>query len=159
MREFLGARGFTPFKIGVGTQNIRASTNSLHGDLGRQARESFKEIEANFKAYTDHLEEVIPEVLKWAMEDTFEKSRTYCPKDTGRLVDSGYLEVEKFKDGSRCELGYGRGGTPHYAIVVHEVPMAHIEPTRYKWLEAAIDEDYYQILQKITDGMKQAGGV
>ena len=100
------------------------------------------------------------EVLREALRPTFEKSQRYCPYLTGALRRSGYLEVRRqgvFR-GYVAELGYGRGGIPPYAIIVHEVPVYHRPPERWKWLQAAITEDAAQIRQLLTNGVRSASG-
>lgn len=144
--------------LGVGKSNIRAGDASAAGSLGRTARAQFNEIQDNFQAFIDHLEQETPEALKEALEPTFEKSKVYCPKDKGDLVDSAYLEVVKFRNGARVEMGYAKGGNPDYAIFVHEMPYRHEAPTRSKFLETAVDEDYYNILTRVAQLIKFASG-
>jgi hypothetical protein len=113
-------------------------------------------IAADFNAFIRHFENMAPEVLLEAYRPTFEKSQAYCPKRTGALVRSGYLE----KSGNSIGIGYGRGGTPHYAAMVHEdTTMPHQPPTRAKFLQSALDEDYNEILTRITKLSSFAAGM
>jgi hypothetical protein len=147
------------FHLAVGKQNIRASAVGPAASLGRDVREQFREIEANFNDLCGHMGKQLPNILLAALEPTFKISQKYCPKDSHELVESGYLEVESFRNSSRCEMGYGRNGSPNYAIYVHEMPYAHEAPTRSKFLEAAVDEDFYAVMGRVAKLAKYASGV
>lgn len=148
-----------PLKLSVGRQFVQAGNTSASGFLSRQARKQFDAVEANFAKFVQHMGDQAPEILKEAMEPTFEKSKVYCPKETGALVNSGYMEVEKFRGGARLELGYAKGNSPDYAIYAHEMPYAHDAPTRSKWLQAAVDEDRDDIQKRFSALTKLASGV
>lgn len=152
------SRSMTPIKIGVGKQNIRVDATGSAATLGRQANAAFSEIADNLQWFVNQLEGYLPEDLRWAMEPTFELSQKYCPVETGDLLASGYLEVEGFRGGARVEIGYGKNNFPDYAIYVHEMPHYHVPPTSDKFLQKAIDEDYYNILQRVTDSVKARSG-
>jgi hypothetical protein len=138
----------TPIKIQVGKGDYT-------GDLGAQ----FKELAKDFDWFCSQLGEGMAPVLALALKPTLELSAEYCPKDTGTLVASRYLEVEAFRGQSRVEIGYARGGEPHYAIVVHEDPSkTHAPPTRYKFLEVAINEDWGNVTQRLAAGAKVLAG-
>lgn len=103
----------------------------------------------NYRDLIDHVEQGTPAVLLEAMEPTFEKSKDYCPKDTGDLVNSGYMKVSKYR-GPRVEIGYGKGGDPEYAVAVHEnLEWRHKAPTRAKWLQVALEEDSDRLQSRI----------
>jgi hypothetical protein len=100
------------------------------------------------------------EILYDALKPTFDKSQKYVPVATGDLKASGYLQVQR-QGALRAyvaEIGYGRGGFPSYAIYVHETPIFHKAPTRWKFLQAALEEDSNEIRRRITDGFKIASG-
>jgi hypothetical protein len=100
-----------------------------------------------------------PKILLEAMEPTFGKSKVYCPKDTKALVNSGYLEARETKNGAEVAIGYARGGTPFYAVYVHEVPRFHKDPTRWKWLQFALQEDADDIRTRILSGVSRATNI
>lgn len=138
---------------------VRASIGGTR-DGSALARE-MKAIEDNFKSWTLHITNQAGEVLRLALQPTFEKSQTYCPKFSGDLRRSGYLEVRRvgLLRGWQAEIGYGRGGFPDYAIYVHERPgVFHAPPTRWKFLQAALEEDGAEIQRRIRDGFKTASG-
>lgn len=150
----------SPIRISVGRTHIRADATGGAAALGRNLNEAFRELSENFQWFTDQLDGYLPQDLKEALIPTFMKSQEYCPVGpTGNLKASGFLEVEGFRGGARAVIGYGKGGDPFYAIYVHEVPATHDPPTTDKFLQKALDEDYYAILQRVTEAVKiRTGG-
>lgn len=120
------------------------------------ARASMAAVIANYQKLVDSLEGVTPDILLDALQPTFEKSQEYCPVDTGRLRDSGYLEITSFRGTPTVEIGYGLGGEPPYTVNVHEnLEWRHKYPTRAKWLEVALLEDDAAIQQRIVDAYQE----
>jgi hypothetical protein len=112
-----------------------------------------------FKSICDQFVEVSAPLMKNALEPTFEKSQEYCPKRTGELVRSGYLEITDFRGSPRVEMGYGRGGNPYYAVLVHEnLNMYHKPPTQAKFLQRAVEEDIADIAIRIGKNYKKFMG-
>jgi len=146
----------TPYKVSIGKSRI--SGDSAEAYLGRQSREDFANILANMRGFINHMSEGVAEVLAEALEPTLELSWEYVPVDSGDLLRSSYLEVEKFRGQSRCEIGYAKGGNPSYAIYVHEMPRWHEPPTSYKFLERAIMEDWDNIQGRVISGLKELSG-
>ncbi len=146
-------------KIQIGRQNIRQADVSSAADLGRALKEAFTQFSKDLGWFTDQLERVLPEDLMAALEPTFEISQGRVPVKTGELKESGYLEQVPFRNGVRVEMGYGRNNVPDYAVLVHEGPQAHAPPTSNKYLQGPIDEDYYNIIQRVTDRLKARTGV
>lgn len=100
-------------------------------------------------------EEVTPALCKAALEPTLEKAKVLCPKDTHALVNSAYLETTQFRGQPRVEMGFARGGFPHYAVLVHEdLTMSHAPPTQAKFLQAAVEEDIADIAIRIGENYK-----
>jgi hypothetical protein len=95
-----------------------------------------------------------------ALQPTFKKSQEYCPKKTGALVDSGYLEITSLDSRNpRVEMGYGLGGSPPYAVYVHEqVNFFHAPPTRAKWLQAAMLEDLQALWARLITNYREFTG-
>lgn len=149
-----GSRNATPIRIGVGARQWKASDVSSGAALGKALRPIFDDIAHDFRAYTRRVEDFIPQDLLSALGPTMDLSQIYVPKDTGELASSAYLEITPYRSGSRVEMGYGRNGEAPHAIYVHEVPFNHEEPTSWKFLERAINEDWANIVQRITSNMK-----
>ncbi len=144
-------------KINVGKQGFDPGFPASHSYVAN--------MQAQSKAMTDALLDVLNQ-LEWASEDimlealepTFELSKTLCPVDTGKLIESGYLEKTSFRGKPRVELGYARGGSPWYAVLVHERPVYHAEPTTWKWLQKALDQDFDNIWGRIVFGYQSFMG-
>lgn len=130
--------------------SIRALTEQFHKETG-SILEALDE-------FVEGVKGDIPEILVEALEPTFGKALEYCPQDSGDLRASGYLEAEKYRGGSRAVIGFGKGGQPDYAIYVHELPYAHEAPTRSKFLQAALDEDYFSIVSSIPRLIRERAG-
>lgn len=145
-----------PIKIAVGKQNIRVNVTGPAAYYGRTLKSAFDEIAQDLKLFTDQLQDFLPNDLAYALTPTFELSQEYCPVGkTGNLKASGYLEAEAFRDGTRVEIGYGKNGFPEYAIFVHERTDAHHEPpTKAKFLEDAINEDFFNLQDRIVQGLR-----
>jgi len=152
----LGSRSYNavPISLGMGNKTYKASDVSSAAELGRALKPAFDEMARDFRDYMRRVQGAIPNDLLGALQPTMELSLVYVPRDTGDLAGSAYLEVAPFRNGARVEMGYGRGGDPDYAIYVHEVPYKHAEPTSYKFLQRAIDEDWHNIVQRISDNVR-----
>lgn len=148
------ARGRLPFNVGL-------PTNKGYRPLRASATQSFAPILDQFRYFCGLLQEaVLPDTMLGALEPTLELSQKYVPYATGELHDSAYLEVaEKGRSSTKVEIGYGKDGQAPYALIVHEVPAYHAEPTRYKYLQTAIDEDSRAILDRIAQGIKAETGL
>lgn len=143
------------FRARVGSQRITGSLNPAEASYTRSIRAQMDQIEKNVTAFIDGVKGITPEVLKRALQPTFEKSQIYVPYDTGNLHDSGYLEVEQKGQRIQAEIGYGKGSQPHYAAYVHEmVNIPHAAPTRSKYLQAAIEEDSKLIPKRLRAAYK-----
>lgn len=148
------------FKSKIGLQRISSNTRASQADFTRSTRAAMSQIEDNLSRFIDHIKNVSSDILLEAFRPTFEKSQLYTPKDTGALVESGYLDVRQSARGAVLEIGYGKGGQPHYAAFVHErTDIPHAAPTRAKFLQSAIEEDADDIQQRIIEGYKRASGV
>lgn len=138
-------------QIGIGQRQFRTSDVSSAAQLGRALKGPLQEIARDFRDYVNKLKGFLPEDLAQALEPTLELAKKYCPKDTGALVASAYLELGTFRGLVMVEIGFAKGGDPDYAIYVHEIPYQHAAPTSDKFLQRAIDEDYFNIVQRVTD--------
>lgn len=151
----LGSRSYNsmPISLGMGQKTYKASDVSSAAELGRALKPALDEMAKDLRDYMRRVKEVLPGDLLEALRPTMELSLTYVPKKTGELAGSAYLELAPFRNGARVEMGYGRDGKPDYAIYVHEVPYKHESPTTYKFLQRAIDEDWHNIVQRITNSV------
>lgn len=147
-------RQFRP-RVTVGRQ-VGGSDTAATIEAGLRA--SIRGILDNLYGLVRHLEAEGPEILVEALQPAFDKSQVYCPKKTGALRESGYLRAESFRGGARAAIGYAAGGAPNYAIIVHELPYTHEAPTRNKFLQAAIDEEYANMQNAVPRLVRQAAG-
>lgn len=139
--------------VRIGKTYVRQPSFSSEQAYVSSMRRTSKGIVDMLMGVIDQFEEVTPEIMVDALEPTFELSKEYCPVDTGKLVNSGYLEVTSRGKAPRAEIGYGRGGVPYYAVLVHEATwIGHQPPTRSKWLQAAVMEDLGNIYNRLAEG-------
>ena len=139
------------FNVSVGRKRNRSN-------LEANAAKDMAEVIQNFRNLVKVMEDTTPSVLFNALLQTYEKSRDYCPVDTGALKASSYLEITSFRGIPTVEVGYGKGGVPDYTARVHEnMEWKHKEPTRAKWLQSALAEDADLIQRRITAAYKDLG--
>lgn len=151
--------GGTKIRTFMGKQNLPKNRDATPETfLNASFKTGIEEIIEGFNDFVKHLDNVMPDILVEALEPTFGKALEYCPQDTGELRASGYLETESYRGGSAVAIGFGRGGHPNYTIYVHEMPYKHEAPTRSKFLQAALDEGYYSILNSIPRLIREAAG-
>jgi len=144
----------------MGLEKVSKPQFASEPDYVAQVNAQMKALMDDLQYIMDQFAAVTPEITKEAMQPTFDKSQEYCPHKTGVLKDSGYLEIVGFRGQPRVEMGYGKGGVPRYAVLVHEmVEVPHAPPTRSKFLEAAINEDYGSIIDRVHEGYKRFMGV
>lgn len=136
--------------IGVGLKRGGTKFPSEAGyvaDVNRQCKELEDILIDVFKQFEDVSEDIMIDALR----PTFSKARDiYCPKDSGDLRASGYLEKASFRGKPRVEIGFGRSGKPRYTVYVHEMlNFRHEPPTRAKFLQAAVFEDLNDIYLRL----------
>ena len=147
----MAIRPFKPIKITMGAK-------AAHKYNAAELRKQLARLAQNFQKLTAHMGEQGTEILLEALEPTFAKSQVYCPKDTGTLVKSGYLEAQQTRNGAQAAMGYAKGGNPYYAVYVHEIQRYHKDPTRWKWLQQALQEDNDDIRARIQSGCVYGSG-
>lgn len=139
-------------RVNVGKTRVSSPKYPWEPGYVASIQSQMKQIEDAIKSIVKQFGDATPELVLEAMKPTFEIAKEYCPKDTGALVDSGYLESVGTKTQPRVEIGFARGGQPFYAVLVHEnMEMYHASPTRAKFLQAAIEEDMANIERRIYD--------
>jgi len=101
--------------------------------------------------------QVMPDVLAEALQPTLELSQRYVPYKTGTLHDSAFIAIAKVGRGNQeAQIGYAKNDEAPYALIVHEdLTARHDPPTRAKYLQTAIDEDFYDILQRIGNSIRK----
>lgn len=125
----------------------------------QDVREQMAAIEKNFKQLLEGIENATPEALEYALQPMMEKALIYVPVDTGDLRNSAYLETRQMGNKIEAEIGFGRGGKPWYAPLVHEgLDFYHEPPTRAKFLEQAINEHLAEVLPRVIAYLKKEFG-
>lgn len=150
----------SPIALSVGKLRVQKALYPTEPGFVASIKSQMKTITNEITSIFSQLENATPQILLDAIQPTYEKSKVYCPKRTGRLVNSAYLEITSFRGSPRVECGYARGGDPPYAVAVHElVEQYHRPPTRSKWHQAAMLEDLDQIRGRlITSYSAMFGG-
>lgn len=148
-----------PFKANIGVSRISGSLDTTHADFTRSVRSSMQNIVKEYVRWIQHMEGNTAEVLQEALDPTMQLSKELVPVDTGDLKESAFLEVSNFRGNPRVDMGYGKGGHPDYAVMVHENPdMYHKAPTQYKFLQKPLEEDFENVKQRVVDGLKKISG-
>lgn len=149
------ARSPASFNASIGRKRLAASISPETAAYTRNARAGMQAIIRNYRKFVKNVESEMPNILFEAMAPTFQVSQEYCPKDTGKMRESGYLEITSFRGKPRVEIGYGKGGDPDYTAAVHEnMEWRHKAPTRAKWLQVALEEDAQEIQSRIVTLMR-----
>lgn len=147
-------------KLKVGKVSVRSPKYMSEATYVRSINQGWKAIEASLKSIINQFEDITPEIMRDALQPTFDKSQVYVPHQTGALKNSGYLEIVEFRGNPKVEIGYGRGGSPDYAVYVHEmVEIPHRAPTQAKFLERAVNEDMQDIADRLALSYKAFMGV
>lgn len=149
------------FLAGVGSRKITQSTQNISpqelvGDRYRgMMKAQMQAVTASLLSIISDIKGVTADILYAALEPTMEKAKEYCPKKTGALVDSAYMDKLTYDGGGRVVMGFSKGGVPDYGVLVHEITTnKHEYPTRSKFLLAAIEEDSGAIYERILRGFK-----
>jgi len=150
----------TKFRAYIGSHRISRSMDPSLAGYTQSIRKQMASIEAAINDLCNSFEQITPDVLNDALTPTFAKALLYTPHKTGALRASGYLLTKVNGKQIHGEIGFGKGGKPFYAVYVHErTDLKHAEPTRAKWLEAAINEDIAQFPARLVQAYKQRSGL
>ena len=136
---------------GVGTVKASRTRDMSAVEIASAAyapamKAQMQSIMESFSNMVGDINKVLPDIMCEALEPTLDLAKEYCPKDTGALVDSGYIEKLSAQGESNVVIGFAKNGDPAYAAIVHErVDLKHAYPTRSKFLLAAVSEDMANI--------------
>lgn len=150
----------TKLNVKLGLQSVRKPQYASEPDYVQQMRAVSKALQSDLQYILEQFEDVSPEIVIVALTPTKELAQKYTPRRTGELRNSAFLESVGSKGAERVELGFAKGGIPRYATLVHEqVEVPHEAPTRSKFLEAAINEDIGNMIDRLSDGYRRFMGV
>lgn len=146
--------------VKMGLTKVSKPMYASEPDFVQQMNAQVKALKDDLEYIMEQFENVTPEIAKESLEPTLALAKTYTPHKTGALRDSGYVEIVGFRGQPRVEIGFAKGGNPRYAVLVHEmVEVPHAAPTRSKFLEAAVNEDVDNIIDRVADGYRRFMGV
>jgi hypothetical protein len=142
-------------KLRMGLQRVRKPRSPSEPGFVAQMNRQVRALTDELHSILDQFEDATPEIVKDALQPTFDKSQAWCPVRTGELKASGYLEIT----GKTVEMGYGFGNKPWYTVFVHEnLDQYHAPPTQAKFLERAMKEDMNAIFYRIGANYSQFAG-
>lgn len=146
----------TPVRMQVGKIRSTGSKHAWEPGYVDAINSQMRQLEDLVNQIVRSLGESAPLVAYNALVPTINKAtNVYCPIDTGELRASAYLEIVPNRTRPVVEIGFARGGTPVYAVIVHENLIFHHEPpTRAKFLEEAVYEDIGDIGDRLIAGMQ-----
>lgn len=147
-------------RLKMGKTNVKIPAYASESEYVRIANEAMRRIKEDLEYIINEVEDATPEIMLEALQPIFDKSQEYCPKDTGALRDSGYLEITSFRGNPTVEMGYAKGGNPSYAAYVHEmVNIPHEPPTQAKFLERAVNEGVGDLIDTLTSKYQDVIGL
>lgn len=141
---FTGGFGRAPGRVRIGSPSYFRK-----GAIG-SARQGMADILRSYDRLIKSLNGITPTVLQNALIPVFNRSQVYVPKHTGALMASGHLDVFPSATGvPTASIDYGGPEAP-YAAIVHElVHINHAPPTRAKYLQSALEEEFDSMLTSL----------
>lgn len=125
----------------------------------RGGQSSMADIISRYEALIRRLRGITPTAVRDALTPAFNKSQVYVPKKTGALMASGQLNVFPAEgDTVTGEITYG-DDEAWYAALIHEsVWLNHAAPTRAKYLQNAMEEEFDAFLVSVAVDYTMAMG-
>lgn len=140
--------------INTGRLGGRVSTGSFAFHR-KQATFSSRDTMAVINArYTDIIRKLrlaSVEAIHEALKPAFEKSQIYVPVRYGTLKESGRIEVSEIGGGRiQGHILYGNASSRYAAIVHERTDLHHKVPTRAKFLQLAMEEEFDSMLAHLA---------
>ena len=134
----------------IGARRITRGADPTASGYTRDIRAQMKSIEQSFTRFIDTIQANTPAAVEAALMPIFVRSQELVPVRSGKLKRSGFLEIRKGSKGqTQGEVGYAKGGVPHYAGLQHEnLDFQHKAPTQAKFLEQAVNEELNKALDQ-----------
>lgn len=144
----------------VGPQRVTTGLAPWQAGYARAVRSQMVTVEKSYTRLIETLRADTPEAIRQMLQPVFDRSQELVPFDTGALKKSGYIETRQRRGLTVGEVGYGKGGVPHYAAKVHEdLDVFHAPPTQAKFLEQAADEHIAGMLDQAGHVYSQTLGL
>lgn len=138
------------FQARIGRQVLRSSLRPSLAGSTLDTRKALAGLVDSINAIVEHIEGVTPDALEFATLPILQRANKYVPRDTEALADSQYQETVTRRGNVVTEIGYAQGGKPDYAVWVHEIATYdHEPPTRYKYLQAAMQEKLGEVRPRL----------
>lgn len=136
----------TGLKRLVKGQNVHVINNTL------QARAMAKVWQKGLQRILNTMKDSSADAINYGLTPIWEQMLVYVPIDTGALDQSLYLTTKDTSKGAIGEIGFGAGGHPRYAVIVHErTDLFHEPPTRAKFFQGAIEEHAHLVPARIEE--------
>ena len=127
------------------------SLASFRKTFTKVGRASMAQIIKRYSDLIKSLEEATPTILFNAMQPVYNRSQVYVPKKTGALSDSAQLLSGTNEQGRpMVSLVYGNEEAPYAAIVHEMVGLNHASPTRSKYLQSAMEEEFDAFITSVA---------
>ena len=140
----------------IGLKRIPRSTPRTAAEATRNTRKQFKVLRDNLLKSIQYIEGITAPALEEAMKPIFQESQRLVPKDTLKLMRSGFIDTGTFRGQPAVNMGYGAGGTPKYAVFVHEdLNAKHENGTQAKFLEEPYKKQLNQIAGRVSRAIKK----
>lgn len=144
----------------VGSQRITKGMPPWQSGYGRAIRSQMEQVERNYTRLIETLQADTEVAVRRMLQPVFDRSQELVPVDKGPLKASGYLETQVRRGKVVGEVGYGKGGVPPYAVIVHEdLDKQHDSPTQAKFLEQAANEEANGMLDQAAGVYRQTLGL
>ena len=143
-------------KASVGLRRISNRTAPTAAIATMNMNAQFKQIRKNLEKVLGNIDNMLPVALEDAMRPIFDESQRLVPKDTLRLMHSGFLETGTFRGKPTVNIGYAKGNSPDYAVYVHEnLYNEHKSPTQAKFLEEPMKRQMHLIAGRVAASMRK----
>ncbi len=144
----------------VGRQRLNSGVTSSDAGYTRDIRRQMKGIEGSYTRFLKTVDAATEAAVRAALQPVFDASQDLVPVDTGKLKASGYLVTRMSRGRIVGEVGYGKGGNPHWAPRVHEdLDVFHEPPTQAKFLEQPANEHAAGMLDVAGNVYRQTLGM
>lgn len=137
----------TGLKRLVKGQNVHVINNTL------QARAMAKVWQKGLQRILNTMKDSSAAAIDYGLTPIWEQMLVYVPiGKTGELDRSLYLRTKDTPKGAIGEIGFGAGGHPRYAVIVHErTDLFHEPPTRAKFFQGAIEEHAHLVPARMEE--------
>lgn len=147
-------------RISIGRTRVLKSMSPRNAGYLRHMNAQVSAITKRIEKAINAVEGATVPAIRYALRPIYEESQILVPKDTLKLMKSGFIEVHRTSRGVSGVVGYAKGDNPKYAMIVHErTDLYHKKPTRAKFLQAAASKHVGKIRGRIAEYLQRATGL